>query len=982
MACLDENEVVALASGSLTGPALSNAQEHLDSCTECLDLVAMFQQSSAEDSGESDNSQSSLAENQFVPLSESEEINLNAKEGSTIGRYAVVRAIGRGGMGVVYLARDPNLDRMVAIKLVKPSLKGDERAEHFERRLMREARAMAKLTHPNVLTIFDVGKHQNQVFLASEWVDGSTLEDWIGESTHRWQSVLQPFAGAARGLVAAHAAGLIHRDFKPSNVMVGKDGRVLVFDFGLVKSVKASLDDITTQLSGNFIVGTPAYMSPEQMIGDPADARSDQFSFCASLYESIAGKRPFAGRSLMELLANIKAGKIEEPKNIPKWLWDMLKRGLRRNPEERFPSMSAVLEILEEGLAERRRRTLLFVVGAGVIAAAVAALLFYWTSAVDEDELCGVAEQEIAGVWDDNKRASLHEGMMSGEFLYAKDSLDYVSGYFDEYAVDWQEQKRASCVDTKIGKLQTKERFTRREKCLNRLSVQFGALTTRLQAGDRDSVYHAVTMAQNLAPVSDCSRDRVFVDSRDIDTRTPEALQSHWTDLQILENFLTTKKYEDAELRAQALLEQVVEHRPTEALVSTLLGAALSKQGKHSEAVQALEGAFYAAVAGKDDKIAATATCEIFRIYGSELHDHKSAQRWRQLAKAAVERDGSDEILIRWQQTQAYVSVRKGDWASAETQYKVALDKLASAESMNSTQQSEIEWSLGSLFLEREQAEQAELLFRSVLNKRLEILGAKHPEVAVAKANVARALHGQGKQSEANVLGQESLDSLLESVGEDDLLVGKTLNVLAQFSVAEGLADNANRQLLRALTVKRKVYGKESGQLLSTLVNLMEVDRMRAHYSDLVAHGQEALAIAPQVKNWTALQTQELRLRMAEARLEFGEAEDAQRECQDIQGKAAPALKARLMACMGRAKLAFGDNRGAQKELQSALETLRGKGHRGLAQFALAQAVAGGVGDKATELAQGAAQLFADAGPGWKLSQDKVESWLAGRETR
>jgi serine/threonine-protein kinase len=352
MACLDENQVLALVEGRLRGEELSAAQDHLDGCADCLDLVGAMQQSADDKPARSHTSAGEIhfdanvatldhSQAQFRPLSESEELDL--RKGSQIGRYEVERTIGRGGMGVVYLARDPKLGRQVALKLVKPSLHGDERAEHFERRLMREARAMAKLAHPNVLTIYDVGlESSGQVFLASEWVDGGTLEDWMRDGPHSWPSVVRQYREAAQGLLAAHAAGLIHRDFKPSNVMVGNDGRVRVFDFGLVKALPGSIGEITTQLSGGFVVGTPAYMAPEQMIGKQADERSDQFSFCASLYEGLAGTRPFAGRNITELLSNISKGEIEEPKKIPKWLWEMMSRfhGSRCGNSEQGPVLS------------------------------------------------------------------------------------------------------------------------------------------------------------------------------------------------------------------------------------------------------------------------------------------------------------------------------------------------------------------------------------------------------------------------------------------------------------------------------------------------------------------------------------------------------------------------------------------------------------------------------------------------------------------
>ncbi|MCP4448332.1 MAG: serine/threonine protein kinase [Myxococcales bacterium] len=365
---MDENQVVALVHGRLTGAPLREVQEHLDNCLDCLDLVGMFQQTTQDDTGDRG----------FVPLTESLQIDLNAPPGSKIGRYEVIRSLGRGGMGVVYLARDPELERAVALKLVRPSLQEDERANHFERRLVREAKAMAKLSHPNVLTIYDVGLHGAQVFLASEWIDGCTLDEWMANGTHRWRSIVKRFTSAARGLAAAHRAGLVHRDFKPSNVMLGKDDRVHVFDFGLVKATHSGVGDITTQLSGQFVVGTPAYMAPEQMTGKAADERSDQFSFCVALYEALAGRRPFSGRNITELLTNISAGQVAEPKKIPRWLCELLKRGMLRAPDDRHDSMRVIVDLLERGIQRSKRRSAAGLAAFGA-AAALAASLGYWS---------------------------------------------------------------------------------------------------------------------------------------------------------------------------------------------------------------------------------------------------------------------------------------------------------------------------------------------------------------------------------------------------------------------------------------------------------------------------------------------------------------------------------------------------------------------------------------------------------------------------
>ena len=285
--------------------------------------------------------------------------------GTQLGRYVLLERIGMGGMGEVYSAHDSELERKVALKLLHPdTAKANDSLGPL--RVLREAQAMARLSHPNVVAIYDVGTFEDHVFIAMEYVAGRTLRHWLKEADRDWRQIVENFVEAGRGLGAAHAASVLHRDFKPENVLVGNDGRCRVLDFGLARANERDADATEIDVSSltvskakklalelsrsGAMVGTPAYMSPEQLLGQSLDARADQFSFCVSLYEALYGERPFAGENLGVLMGEVIAGKVKRPrgsKKVPPALRKVLLRGLRPKPGQRYPSMDALLSELQ-----------------------------------------------------------------------------------------------------------------------------------------------------------------------------------------------------------------------------------------------------------------------------------------------------------------------------------------------------------------------------------------------------------------------------------------------------------------------------------------------------------------------------------------------------------------------------------------------------------------------------------------------------------
>jgi len=327
-------------------------------------------------------------------------------ESARIGRFAVLRQLGEGGMGVVYSAYDEELDRRVALKLLRP---GRDNSPRNQARMQREARAMAKLSHPNVVQVYEVGRFEEQVFVAMEFVQGRTLGVWLRAQERTWQEILGVMVQAGRGLQAAHEAGVIHADFKPDNVLIDAKDQVRVVDFGLSRradpasaSLRAAASNLTAAGSSTAagsrsgsaasgeaaasmpaaslslrpvprphsdlddsgrlrpgeeprsnarIAGTPAYMAPEQHRHQPADQRSDQFSFCVTLFTALYGKHPFAGGSLLELIINLTDGKFHPPPadtQVPANVHAVIVRGLALESDARWPALAEMLDALEK----------------------------------------------------------------------------------------------------------------------------------------------------------------------------------------------------------------------------------------------------------------------------------------------------------------------------------------------------------------------------------------------------------------------------------------------------------------------------------------------------------------------------------------------------------------------------------------------------------------------------------------------------------
>ncbi|HYO69793.1 MAG TPA: serine/threonine-protein kinase, partial [Archangium sp.] len=456
--------------------------------------------------------------------------------GTSVGRYLVLERLGSGGMGEVYAAFDPQLNRRVAIKLLLPGGEGLDAGE-ARMRLMREAQAMARLSHPNVLPVYDIGEHGDRVFIALELVEGHTLRQWLEEQPRGWREVVESLTLAGRGLAAAHAAGLVHRDFKPDNVLVGRDGRVLVFDFGLAceqgtgppgAPAPVDLADIlraelptssersslygpltlapreTPVTRHGLIMGTPGYMAPEQYRQEAVTARADQFSFCATLYYALYREHAFAGSGAAALARATLEGHLRpSPRDagVPGWVRRVVLKGLSRQPQERYVSMQALLDALHDDPRTRSRRQAFVAVAGAFLVAVVAGAVGEWHQR--QGQCQGVATR-LEGVWDAPRQDAIRQAFLTTGAPYAADTWNGVKESLDAYASQWVKGQRGACEATKLSGEASEEVLAARTTCLERRRSELKALTGVLAEADGRVVERAVEAVRGLSELSPC----------------------------------------------------------------------------------------------------------------------------------------------------------------------------------------------------------------------------------------------------------------------------------------------------------------------------------------------------------------------------------------------------------------------------------------------------------------------------------------------
>ena len=428
-----------------------------------------------------------------------------------VGRYRLGSPVGEGAMGAVYRAHDPELDRTVALKILRASA-----GSGAEPRLVREGQTLARLNHPNVITVYEIGREGDRLFIAMELVDGESLLEWSKTTppgAARFQELLRHAVAAADGLAAAHAAGVVHRDFKPSNVLLESGGRLRVADFGLARDLEqpdvsysalasthgGSIVDERITATGNF-VGTPAYMAPEQFEGR-TDAGTDQFSFCATFFELLYGRRPYPGTTIAELIAahaqgprgNVRA------RGVPRWIRAVLVRGLDPDPARRFASMHALRGALVRGDRRARRRP--FVVWG--VAAAVLAAGAWWSSI--QPRSCTLGRDEIEAAWGPARRATVHDAFVAVDTVYAVSAGTRVRDTLDDFSRDWEASRLQAC-EAAVGSAED----TAKLSCLRRAAVALDELTAALTDVDADASQRAPEAALAFSDGHGCEHPQDY----------------------------------------------------------------------------------------------------------------------------------------------------------------------------------------------------------------------------------------------------------------------------------------------------------------------------------------------------------------------------------------------------------------------------------------------------------------------------------------
>ena len=703
-----------------------------------------------------------------------------------LGRFEVLARLGRGGMGEVYEAYDPELDRKVALKVLRTELRTESSTDAGPARLLREAQAMARLIDPHVITVHDVGTFGDQVFVAMELVDGQTLRQWL-QGRPPWAEVLAVFVRAGSGLAAAHRAGLVHRDFKPDNVLMGRDGRVRVVDFGLARAiasdqadgpVDASImvtrdegpssdsrppergpDPLHTPLTrSGAVMGTPAYMSPEQHMGRTADARSDQFSFCVALWEGLYGQRPFVAGSYAELVHKVLSGRVEPPpqgSGVPRWIQRVLERGLAVDPAERHASMEDLLAALGRRASPTWRR-LGMVLGVGLVGAAA------WRfAAVEPSTLaaCGAVEERLQTVWGDERReavrTTLERAGPAGPRIWAT-----TARMLDEYAREWVDASTESCAARLVADRGEDPVLVRRDACLETRLVEMDELVGMLTTADAGLALEAVQAVATLSSVQGCADARRLQAWRaPVDAAARERLGRTRAQLAMAKARGLLGRYEDAMALAQEVIDAARElDDPSTEAAGLLVRGQYEERAGRSDAEQTIREAVRRAEVAGDHATRAHALIQLVWLVGQEAKRYDEARGLGTEARVVLEVLGGAPMLeARLDNNLGVAAKLARDDEAALASYQRALSTQLELFGEQHPETARTLANIGSVLSSRGEHVEAEAMLRRALASFEAVLGDEHPLVAIVVGNLGQNLDGQKRTAEAIPLFERSL---------------------------------------------------------------------------------------------------------------------------------------------------------------------------------------------------------------------------------
>ncbi len=767
-----------------------------------------------------------------------------------IGRFAVLGRLGQGGMGTVYAAFDEELDRKIAVKVMLPSAAGGTQGRE---RMRREAQAMARLSHPNIVAVHEVGEADSHVFIAMEFVRGVSLDVWLAAEHRDWRSVLAVFCQAGRGLMAAHAAGLVHRDFKPSNVMVGDDGQIKILDFGLARAAEdgrrsiptpddaapAERSDDSLTRTGT-IAGTPAYMAPEQYLGEVATVASDQFSFCVALYSALWGAHPFGEVTRAALMMAVCEGQpIQPPRDspVPAWVRRAVMRGLSRAPEDRHASMSALVNtLLADPGAQRRRRITAGVALVGVAIAGFAAVRF---AAADP---CPDGRAALEGAWDEDRRHRVASALRSAA-AHGDETWARVEPGLDAYTDAWIAARESTCRALQSGAVSVRA-HDRQVACLSHGRNALDALVEVFEQADATVVEKAVSAVTGLPPVPRCEDDDGVL--AEVEPPDP-AIAGEVVALR--DRLARARSMEDAGRVAESVAAADEVLAEAERLgYAPLVAEALLRRGAGEliggEATAADDdlgrATWLAMVDGADDVAAEAAARRVF--VRSELlgrpADAKIELPW---ARALVEQTHDDALLGLFLHNAAAVESRGGDPEQARV---LAREALAARRRFAAPEHPDIALTLANLGrFERDLGDFSAALesLREAVRVTEVALGPRHPQRAMIGTILGSTLLELDREDEAEAELQLDDAIVRETLGDDALSRYYVLVALGELAGRARRFDDAKRTLERAIALAQAQVGSDHPMLSDARLALAEVVAAQGDVREAEAIARDAV---------------------------------------------------------------------------------------------------------------------------------------------
>ncbi|HFE47115.1 MAG TPA: tetratricopeptide repeat protein [Nannocystis exedens] len=795
--------------------------------------------------------------------------------GSLLGRYRIAEVLGSGGMGVVYRAHDPELDRWVAIKVLR-----EERRELPDvARFLREAQAMARLSHVNVVPIYDVGSTPAGLFLAMELIEGQTLNSWLQTEERAWREIVELMIAAGRGLAEAHGSGIVHRDFKPENVLVDRRGRPRVTDFGLARSggftqvlASRSLTTIPVGASAltrsGTIMGTPSYMAPEQIIAGDVGVHADIFSFCVVLFEALYGELPFAGSNLEQRHDAIVRGELvgTTRRRIPRWLGRVIRRGLAASPADRWSSMSSLLAALESGLARRRS---VWALGLGLSAVALVAVLGL---VADSDDACMI-EGALGETWSSERSAAIGASFAASELAYAEDSWRRSAAELDEYAEVWLRAKEEACLAHRRGEI-SNELLDRRALCLDRLRVDLGLLVDALSVADPATIRHSVDLVDGLEKIDGCKDPEASAEEPEERRVWREGIRVRLAKLRILER---TGKYGEAEQQLPALFQEIAAVGD-EALRLEVLSMRADLRlvgGQYKEAEQDLQEVFSEAFARGLDRLATDAAARLIDASGEALHRFEAGDAWAKIALAGVIRiddDGREEAKARRFYGAMLSTADRLEPALVELERACDLFTRILGEEHRLTAQARM--SLGNVLWKAGRFEESIAIHEANVRSREKLLGAEHPDLISPLGNLGVALIEVGRVEEAVEIWRRALALAVSVFGEQHpSAITLALN-LGVYEANLGLIEEARGHIEGAVKAARKSSGQYANMAMA-LSNLGDFRLLTGDVEGAEEAFVEALALVQETTGSEHSDAGRIMGKVAELRRQQGRLDEA-----------------------------------------------------------------------------------------------------------